>query len=197
MALGFTKANSGEDFLPVFKFNAVSGDAAIAWSEKTASGEWEKQEKEVKFPVKFIFDMENIEVGWMLFAATGPNFALVKLGNPLPPQPTKDHKQGFRVRLYNKENGLCVFSNSSRTIAEVMDVLHDQYVKGAKDNAGKVPVVEIKGTKKVAVKTKEGSKNYKQPEWSIVSWVARPDAMIEKVAEPVKVEATVEDDDAF
>lgn len=194
MALGFTK-NSGEDFIPSFRFNAVSGDALIAWSEQDKNGEWEKKEKDVKFPVKFIFDMENIEVGWLHFSASGPSFALVPLGHPLPAKPTPEHKQGFRVRMFNKEHGLCAFANSSRTIGDVMDVLHDEYLKGIKDNAGKVPVVEIKGVKKVAVKTKEGSKNYKQPEWSIVSWVARPDALKEQVS--VVVESEPEEDSEF
>lgn len=198
MALGFTKSTSnGEDFLPVFKFNAVSGDAVIAWSEKNASGEYDKQEKEVNFPVKVIFDLENIEVGWMHFAATGPSFALAKLGTPLPERPSQEHKQGFRVKLYSKALGVSMFSNSSKTIAEVMDSLHDAYIAGAAKNPGKVPVVEIKGTKKVAVKTKEGSKNYKQPDWSIVSWVARPDELTDKKPEPVKEEAALEDDAEF
>ena len=180
MALGFTK-NSGEDFLPSFRFNAVSGDAIVAWSEKDAAGEWEKKEKDVSFPVKFVFDFENIEVGWLHFSASGPNFSLVKLGNSLPQKPTPEHKQGFRVKMYNKEHGVCSFANSSRTIADVMDALHDEYLKGVKDNAGKVAVVEIRGVKKVSVKTKEGSKNYKQPECSIVAWVTKPEQLIEKV----------------
>jgi hypothetical protein len=198
MALGFTKnTNNGEEFLPSFRFNAVSGDSVIAGSKKNAAGEFEKYETEVKFPVKLIFDMENIEVGWMHFAATGPSFAMGKLGQPLPERPTPDHKQGFRVKLFNKTLGLSMFSNSSRTIAEVMDILHDAYVTGAAKNVGKVPVVEIKGTKKIAVKTKEGSKNYKQPDWSIVSWVVRPDELLEKQPEPVKEENTLEDDAEF
>jgi hypothetical protein len=187
MALGFTKStNDGNDFLPVFKFNAVSGDAVIVGSNKNAAGEYEKYENEVKFPVKLIFDMENIEVGWMHFALTGPSFAMAKLGQPLPERPSKEHKQGFRLKLFNKSLGVSIFSNSSRTIAEVMDSLHDAYVASAAKNAGKVPVVEIKGTKKIAVKTKEGSKNYKQPDWSIVSWVDRPEELLDKQPEPVK-----------
>lgn len=197
MGLGLQKSSGSGDFLPVFKFNAVSGDAAIASSAKNEkTGEYDKNETEVSFPVKFIFDMENIEVGWMHFAATGPSFAVTKLGQPMPDKPSQDHKQGFRVKLYNKDHGVCVFSNSSKTISEVMDALHDTYVAGAAKNAGKVPVVEIKGTKKVVQKTKEGNKNYKQPDWSIVSWVARPEALTDKAPEPVK-EAASSDDDEF
>lgn len=193
MALGFTKT-TGDSFLPSFRFNAVSGDAVIAGSEKAADGvSWDKFETPITFPVKFIFDFENLEVGWLHFAATGPSFALVKLGERMPEKPSLDHKQGFRVHLYNKEHGLMTFANSSKTIAEVMDVLHDSYLRDAKANPGKVPVVEIKGVKKVSIKTKEGNKNYKQPDWSIVSWVARPEVMNEKKIDEAKIIADADD----
>ena len=196
MALGFTKAGGDGDFSPVFKFNAISGDAVIASSVKSASGEWEKVENDVSFPAKFIFDFANIEVGWMHFSSSGPSFAMVKIGDVLPARPSPDHKQGFRIKLYNKEHGVAVFSNSSKTIAEVMDVLHDSYLRDEKAHTGKVPVVEIKGTKKVSVKTKEGAKNYKQPEWAIVGWVVRPEAMTKApIAEAPKVAEALSDED--
>lgn len=70
-------------------------------------------------------------------------------------------------------------------------------MKDAVKNAGKVPVVEIKGTEKVSVKTKEGAKNYKRPIWSIVKWVARP-AELDTVKEPEPVaQAATLDDDEF
>lgn len=195
MALGFAKSTGGESFLPSFRFNAVSGDAVIAGSTKSSDGvTWEKFENEVSFPVKFIFDFENLEVGWLHFAASGPSFALVKLGERMPEKPSLEHKQGFRINLYNKDAGLVTFANSSKTIAEVMDTLHDSYLRDAKANAGKVPVVEIKGVKKISIKTKEGAKNYKQPEWSIVNWVSRPEAMTPEKVEEAKIFPTSDDD---
>ncbi len=193
MALGLQKSGGDGDFTPVFKFNAISGDAVIASSIKVNDA-WEKQEKQVSFPAKFIFDFADLEVGWMQFSSAGPSFAMVKLGQPLPTKPDENHKQGFRVKMFSKEYGLCVFSNSSKTIAEVMDVLHDQYQKEEKANAGKVPVVEIKGIEKVSVKTKEGAKNYKRPVWSIVSWVAKPEGMTVKVKEEPVAEVTDSDE---
>lgn len=195
MALGFAKSTGGESFLPSFRFNAVSGDAVVAGSTKSPDGiTWEKFENEISFPVKFIFDFENLEVGWLHFAATGPSFAVVKLGERMPEKPSIDHKQGFRINLYNKETGLVTFANSSKTVAEPMDLLHDAYLRDVKANTGKVPVVEIKGVKKISVKTKEGSKNYKQPDWSIVSWVARPEAMTPEKFEEAKIVASDPDD---
>ena len=194
MALGFAKT-TGDSFLPSFRFNAVSGDAVVAGSTKDADGStWNKFENEITFPVKFIFDFENLEVGWLHFAATGPSFALVKLGERMPEKPSLDHKQGFRIHMYNKEHGLVTFANSSKTVAEPMDALHDAYLQGIKDNTGKVPVVEIKGVKKVSIKTKEGAKNYKHPDWSIVGWVARPEAMDTKKIEEAKAPAVSDED---
>ena len=194
MAMGLQKS-SGADFLPSFRFNAVSGLAVIAGSTKANEGvSYEKFENDVVFPAKFIFDFSNLEVGWIEFAATGPSFAMVKVGERMPAKPTETHKQGFRIHLYNKEHGLVTFSNSSKTVAEPMDSLHDQFLRDEKANAGKVPVVEIVGTKKVQVKSKEGVKTYRQPEWSIVSWVARPEAMDEKKIEEAKIAVASDDD---
>jgi len=200
MALGFTRT-SNEEFLPILKFNSVSGDMVVSSNVRGASGEWEKQEKEVRLPTKFVFDFANIEIGWMHFGSTGPSFALVKLGQPIPPLPAdhdkvaKKYNQGFRIKLYSKEHGVCVLSQSSKTVGEAMDELHNQFVKEEKANTGKVAVVEINGTKKVSVSTKEGKKNYKAPEWSIVSWVPRPEALTEKVAEPEPVKMADDSDD--
>ena len=193
MALGFTK-NSGEEFLPSFRFNSVSGDATVNGSKKNADGvTWDKFEHEVKFPVKLAADFANIQTGWIHFSASGPSFHLVKLGERLPPKPSEDHKQGFKLRLYNKEFGACDFANSSKTVGEALDFLHDEYLKHEKENAGKIPVIEITGVEKIVIKTREGSKNYKKPAWSIVSWIPRPEALAEKVEEPKVVETSDDD----
>jgi hypothetical protein len=194
MALGFAKS-SGDSFLPSFRFNAVSGDVVIAGSTKNPDGQtWDKFEHEVSLPAKFIFDFANLEVGWVQFAATGPSFAMVKVGERMPERPNPEHKQGFRITLYNKEHGLVTFSNSSNTVADPMDTLHDAYLRDEKANPGKVPVVEFKGVKKIQIKTKEGSKTYKQPDWAIVQWVARPEAMDDKKIEEVEEPSTSDDD---
>lgn len=195
MALGFAKASSN-DFLPSLRFNAVSGDCIVAGATKNADGtSWDKFEHEVKFPAKFVADFENIEIGWILFSAQGPNFALSKIGEPMPDRPSDKHKQGFRLVLFSKEHGLVTFSNSSNTVKDVMDDVHDAYLSGKDKNAGKMPVLEFKGVEKFAVKTKEGSKNYKKPVISIVSWVEKPEGMKAKEAEVASAPAPVVDDD--
>ena len=201
MALGFTRpTGGGDDFLPILKYNSISGDLAVSSSSKVGDA-WEKNEKDIPLPAKLIFDLAEIEIGYMHFSTSGPTFHLVKIGQPFPPLPadhdpkTKKYNQGFRVHVFSKEFGLCAFSQSSKMVGEAMDVLHNQYMKEKDANAGKLPVVEFKGTKKISVSTKEGAKTYKCPEWSIVSWVDRPEAMSPKVVEEVKASASVADDD--
>ena len=59
MAMGLQKS-SGADFLPSFRFNAVSGLAVIAGSTKANDGvSYEKFENDVVFPAKFIFDFSD------------------------------------------------------------------------------------------------------------------------------------------
>ena len=195
MALGLQKTLSDKDFLPSFRFNSVSGDAVIAGSKRSADGtSWEKFTKDLSFPLKFVFDFSTLEIGWIRITATGPDLDFVKIGSPLPKRPSKDHKQGFRVTIYNKEHGLLAFMATAKAISDVMDVLHDSFIRDERANEGKLPVVEIKGAKRIQTKTKEGMKNCKQPDWSIVSWVARPDAMISKVEVPVSQDTSSDDD---
>jgi len=95
----------------------------------------------------------------------------------MPAKPSDDHKMGFRVRLYNDELGLRELSSAAKTVVRALDELHDQYVAEAPANEGKVPVVEIKGGKKIKVNTPGGELSFKVPDWSIVSWTDRPQQM--------------------
>jgi hypothetical protein len=203
MALGFMKAsNSGDGFLPSLRFNAVSGDCVVAGSEKNADGvTWDKFEKEVKFPVKLVADMENIEVGWIYFSAQGPNFALTKIGQEMPAKPSDNHKQGFRLKMYHKDHGLVMFANSSNTVKDVMNEVHDAFMADKDKNVGKLPVLEFKGTEKFQVKTKEGAKNYKKPVIVISGWTSKPEGWVKQESEqsaPAQgQEIELPDDDAF
>ena len=192
MAFGF-KRSGGEEFYPSFRFNAVSGDATINGSERGSDGQFEKYEHQVDFPVKLAADFAGIELGWIAFGLQGPSFHLVKYGERMPAQPDKDHKQGFKLRLVHKEFGICDWANSSRTVGDVIDLLHDQFLREEKANPGKVPVITISGTEKTMVKTQQGNKAYKKPVIKITGWVPRPE-LLDVKPEPVK-EATLDLDD--
>src|SRR5687768_12925228 len=49
---------------------------------------------------KAVFDLANIEVGYVHFMEGGaPEWAMVKVGQQLPPRPSKEFRQGFRMNI--------------------------------------------------------------------------------------------------
>lgn len=195
MAFDLSTTSSGSgDFLPPFKWNAQAGIATIKRSEKNAQGGWDKTEEDVNIPIKLVVDFENAEQGWIRILG-GVDFKMAKLGQPKPAQPTPDHKLGFRVNVFGKQLGLAAFSHTAKCVIAEINTLHDAYLAGLKQNAGKLPVVEIKGTKKVESQTKEGVKIYRVPAWSIVSWVDRPAEMQKQEQQAAQQAAAELDDD--
>jgi len=198
MALGLqTETKSAGDILPIIKYSAQSGDFVRVDRFQTADGTWDKEEQELAFPMEFIMDLGNIEVGWISFEGGGPSFEMAKLGEPMPERPTPKHNQGFRVKIANKELGLREFSHQAKTVVRVMDALHTEFEGLQLKNKGKVPVVQITGTERVLSKSPKGDKVYKAPIWKITKWVDYEfDAKDEggtPEAEPVQEEVGVDD----
>ena len=186
MALGFSTqaTGSGGDILPIVKWDAKGGDLIRQDRTQGADGMWVKDESEVALPVKFIMDLERIEVGFLSFASGAPDFRVAKIGEPRPECPPDLGADGkpafkpcFRVRICNKDLGVREFSHSAKTVLRVMDDLHNQYEAQKSANAGLVPVVEIAGTEVVKINTPQGELRFKVPQWSITQWVERPAAM--------------------
>lgn len=206
MALGIVDNGSngggsgGGNFPPIVKWDAKAGDFIARNREQTASGEWENDDVDVPMPVKLIADLEHLEVGWVAYVPT-PSFVMTKVGGAMPAKPTEDHKMGFRVHLYNDELGLRELSSAAKTVVRALDELHDQYVAEAPANEGKLPVVEIKGGKKIKVNTPGGELSFKVPDWSIVGWTDRPKQMDGdsegNAPETKKAEVSVDTGDIF
>ena len=196
MALGFTETTSsgGGDFLPIMKFSAKDGSFVRQDRHQGADGHWEKSETEMDLPFKVVMDMDAIEVGFIAFTTTGPDFRLVKVGEPMPIKPSDEHKEGFRIRMYNKEIGLREMSSSSKIVRNQMNDLHDAYLAGKADNPGKVPVIEITGSDRIQIETKaQGTQTFRSPKWTISGWVDRPAGLdkAEAAPEPAAVAAPV------
>ncbi|MFZ8993030.1 MAG: hypothetical protein ACO20L_10185 [Candidatus Puniceispirillaceae bacterium] len=196
MALGFTETSSsgGGDFLPIMKFSAKDGSFVRQDRHQGADGHWEKSETEMDLPFKVVMDMDAIEGGVIAFTTTGPDFRFVKVGEPMPIKPSDEHKEGFRIRMYNKEIGLREMSSSSKIVRNQMNDLHDAYLAGKADNPGKVPVIEITGSDRIQIETKaQGTQTFRSPKWSIAGWVDRPAGLdkAEPAPEPAAVAAPV------
>lgn len=180
MALGFqeTTSSGGGDFLPIMKFSAKDGSFVRQDRHQGADGHWEKSETEMELPFKVVMDMDAIEVGFIAFTTTGPDFRFVQVGEPMPVKPSDEHKEGFRVKMFNKEIGLREMSSSSKIVRNQMNDLHDAYIAGKADNPGKVPVIEITGSDRIQIETKaQGTQTFRSPKWSIAGWVDRPAGM--------------------
>ena len=136
------------------------------------SNAWTNQDGEFTFE-KSVFDYENLETGWMLIA-TGifeflPDGSLGQKGS----QPSAEHKRGFRATFFNKTMGVAEFSANGAGANMGLEALWKQVQAQQSANAGKLPVVEYKGSRPEKV----GKGTTRVPLFEVVSWVARPAAM--------------------
>jgi hypothetical protein len=180
MALGLPNNSSGgADFLPRIQYDARAG-RFFRIDRIQQGGEWVSTSAEIPLPAKFAIDFENIEVGWIFFAKTGPDFRLVRIGQPLPPRPDNVDdkgkpvfKPGFKLRVYNKVIGLREFTSSAGCVIEQIDAMHSAWESQHGEHPGKVAVVSIARTFPV----QSGQSTNYAPEMVIEQWIDRPAEM--------------------
>lgn len=169
--MGFMQSNSGEggNFKVYVKYNAKAGRFYTKKDEQDAP------EFEVT-NLTAIFDMGNLKTGWFLFA---PGVAPVKQFDPslseASAKPGDDFKRGFQLDLYSEKNllGVREFGSTASIVIDAMNDLYDAWIADKSANAGKVPVVKCAGVHPV---TNKHGTNY-QPQFEIVSWADRPEAL--------------------
>lgn len=207
MTLGFlSQGGSRDDLIPLMKWDAKGGDLSLVDRVQTASGEWEKEVRDVALPIKLAMDITNMQIGWVKFPENAPpEFKMVTLGDEPPAQPDNDFQKSFKVRVGSKDTGLREFSSTSSTVRKAMDSILNQFIAQAGTNNHKIPVVEIKGSMPVNIKTRKGDLRFKAPDWNIVSWIDKPEMfnqqaeVTESAPEPVAAQPApaVSDDDLF
>lgn len=173
MGLGLPKNEGNGEFKDICKYDARAGRMFRVDREGGAS-----TPVEITQGFSAIFDLPNIQVGWVKFAEGGaPNWAMVQIGQPLPARPSPDHRQGFRVDLkLAKSCGGDVreLASAAGCVITALDALYDQYALAPESKTGKLPVVAMTGA--LPIITGSGaktSKNY-QPTFVIRQWVDRP-----------------------
>lgn len=179
MALGLsTESTNSEDFLGYVQYDARAGRFFRPDRTQNSAGEWETDKQEITNGFTAVMDLENIQVGWILYnTAAAPSYHMVKLGEPLPARPSDKHKQGFLIELkLGKASGgdHRTFSHTAKVVLGPVDELHTAYEAGKKDNPGKLPVVSLEKT--ISVTSGSGDKkstNY-SPVFKIDRWVDRP-----------------------
>jgi hypothetical protein len=181
MGLGLnysTGSGDGGEITPFVKYDARAGRMFRNDRTQDASGAYSSSPVDITRSFKAVFDMENIEVGWMLYAAgAAPQMQLVPLGSPLPHKPEGNFKQGVRVIMrLGKDCGNDVreISGNSGAFLRGIDELHTAYEVGEKENPGKLPVVVLKDTLPITSGSGDKKSTNYQPVFEIVSWVARP-----------------------
>jgi hypothetical protein len=177
MGLGLPVKPPSGDFMSLCKFDARAG-RMFRVDRVERNGTFEKNDVEVTQGFAAIFDLKNIEVGYVKFNEGGaPEWAMVKIGQPLPAKPSQDFRQGFRVNIkLAKSIGGDVreFASAAGCVISAMDQLYDAYSKAPEAVAGRLPIVTMNGS--TPIKSGSGARtstNY-SPNFTITQWVDRP-----------------------
>ncbi|GMM93102.1 hypothetical protein [Qipengyuania sp. MTN3-11] len=177
MAFMSNPASGDGGFIPYVKYNAKAG----RWYTK--KDEPEAAEFEVQ-NMTAIFDMNNLQTGWFLFAAgVAPSKTMDPSLSEPAPKPGEQHKRGFQINLFSDKNllGVREFSSTAGSVIEAMNELHDHWLSGKDANPGKLPVVKCVGVHPV---TNKHGTNYR-PQLEIVSWADRPAELNDAAPKPV------------
>lgn len=178
MSLGLNTETGGGDYKPIVKFDARAGRFFRVDRSQDSAGNWQTDNVEITNGFQAVMDLDAIEVGWALLASgVAPSWSMVPLGQALPPKPSDQHKQCFRLMLkLGKTVGgdAREFASQAKVVIGAMDELHTLFVAGKAANPGKLPVVALTGTLPVVSTGKgQSSTNYK-PVFAIVAWIDRP-----------------------
>lgn len=177
MALGLSTGTSGAEFIPHIRYDARAGRLFRADRAQGSDGRWQTTMVDISNPPpQFLMDLAQIEIGWLSYTGGTPDLQMVPFGAALPPPPSKEHRQGFRVRVFAPKllGGLREFASSAKVVISAMDALHSAYEAAPERSQGLVPVVSLAGTTPVTSKTPQGSSTNYAPVFRIEKWVARP-----------------------
>lgn len=190
---GFFEKGSG-NYLPIIKYDARSGRISRRDRENN-----ETTEVDITKTFKAVFDAENVEIGWANFNTGGaPDIRVSRFidGKPVPRPRVMitDEKTGKEIEVndpafkacaryvikLSKECGGDIREFCSNAIAAMdgIEKFQDAYDAAAKENPGKLPIVELKDTfAKTSGEGQRRSTNY-VPVFEIVGWVKRPDDLV-------------------
>jgi len=178
MSLGLNTESGGGDYKPIVKYDARAGRFFRVDRSQDAAGNWQTNNVEISQGFQAIFDLDNIEVGWALLAAgVAPSWSMVPLGTALPPKPSDQHKQCFRVMVKlgkNSGGDAREFASQAKVVIAAVDALHTLFLAERAQNPGKLPVVAMTGTTPVTTTGKGQSSTNYQPVFAIQKWVDRP-----------------------
>jgi hypothetical protein len=173
-------SSSGGDFMPVVKYDARAG--RMFRTERTNDGSgWITDQVDITRSFKAVIDLQNLETGWLDFNTGGaPVFAVVKIGEPLPPKPTPNAKNGVRVivKLSSEcggEKRIREMASSAKAFLAGLEELYVEYQKQAPLNPDKLPIITLEDTKPIKSGSGEKQSTNYQPIFKITGWAPRGD----------------------
>lgn len=196
MALGIANGGSAGtgDIMDRIEYDARAGRFFRVNRKQNGSGDWETEKEELRLPLTLVFDLENIEVGWIKFDG-GPDFRVAKIGGNIGPRPEGVnakgkplYRQGFRLTVFSNNllGGMRTFAHTAQCVISQMDMLHNTFVQQFPSNQGNVAVV----TCSQVMSVKSGQSTNYAPVFMLDKWIPRPDGLKEPVPVP-EVKATL------
>jgi hypothetical protein len=183
MAFGINLDSVSGNITPIVKYDARAGRMQRVDREDGIS-----TPHDITNNFRAVFDLENVEYGWLAFSASGPDFKLVRLGEALPAKPSENHRQGVRLRLKLAADcggDVRELATVARVALRGLDELHTRYeAEKANHGPGELPIVTL--AKTIPVTSGSGaqkSTNY-QPVFEIEAggWAPRPADLPPKAA---------------
>jgi hypothetical protein len=180
MAFGINLDSVSGNITPIVKYDARAGRMQRVDREDGIS-----TPHDITNNFRAVFDLENVEYGWLAFSASGPDFELVRLGEALPAKPSENHRQGVRLRLKLASDcggDVRELATVARVALRGLDELHTRYEAEKANHPGELPIVTL--AKTIPVTSGSGaqkSTNY-QPVFEIVGWAPRPADLQPKAA---------------
>lgn len=164
----------GGSFASRVEYNAKAGRFYKVEREQDSAGNWSTNKVDLTMSQpEFALDLGSIRVGWaQLTPGSQPDTVWVTLGSRMPDRPSKDHKAGFLVQVYNpRELGdeAREFMSTAGVVVGAMERLFEEFSASPDAAAGKIPVVKL--TDSTPVTSKHGT-NY-MPVFVIQQWVDR------------------------
>ena len=142
-----------------------------AWEMSTADGR-----EEFAFDKPAVFDLQHIQLGWLLLAEGQRDWQPWPNNKPQP-KPEGEYKAGFEVNVYSSQmfgdEPVRSFSSNGTGSTMFIQALYNEAEKAPEFAAGKSPVVQLNGSKA----TKVGKGTTRVPQFTIVKWIDRPAAL--------------------
>ena len=172
--MGIGKRRDTPNIIQRCNFDARSGKMNRYDRKQDDVGEWTTNSVDITKTFEGIFDLPNMEIGYIAFPPGGqPDFRMVPVGTDVGKPPSDNHKEGFRVKM-KLTNGagddVREFASTAKVVWQALDELHDAYLEGCAKHKGKLPIVRIAEVAQVRI----GSGTFYRPIFEITGWAKRP-----------------------